>query len=113
MNKELFFGTNVLNQHPDGLGNLIGLPDPRFCNTMLAIMRVLHASGAADVLDELKKDDAKSRERGSGMGMSNSLDDLLAVKLDLAFMSSHVNDHHIDGQTCTDRTELETSPTLV
>lgn len=32
---------------------------------MLAIMRVLHASGAADVLNELKVDN----EGGSGMGI--------------------------------------------
>jgi hypothetical protein len=91
MDKELFFGTNVLNKHPDSLDNdLICPPDPRFCNTMLAVMRVLHASGAADVLDELREDDEHSREGGSGMGISNTLDDLFAVKLDVASMSSRV-----------------------
>jgi hypothetical protein len=87
MDKELFFGTNVLNKHPDSLDSLICLPDPRFCNAMLAIVRVLHASGAADALDELREDDERSREDGSGMGITNTLDDLLAVKLDLASMS--------------------------
>lgn len=55
MDKELSFGTNTLNKHPDSLDSLIGPPDPRFCNTVLAIMRVLHASGAADVLDKLRR----------------------------------------------------------
>jgi hypothetical protein len=90
MDKELFFGTNVLNKHPDNSDNLICLPDPRFCNTMLAIMRVLHASGAAGVLDELREDDEHSREGGTGVGMSDALDDLLTVKLHLASMSSRV-----------------------
>jgi hypothetical protein len=57
---------------------------------MLAIMRVLHTSGAVDVLDELREDDEHAREGGSGMGISNTFDDLLAVKLDLASMSSRV-----------------------
>ncbi|KAH9985303.1 hypothetical protein BJV77DRAFT_1033201, partial [Russula vinacea] len=70
------------------LDNLICLPDPRFCNTMLAIMRVLHASGVADMLDELREVDEHSRMGGSGMGISNTFDDLLSVKLDLASMSS-------------------------
>lgn len=91
MNKELFFGTNILNKHPDSLDNLICLPDPRFCNTMLAIMRVLHASGVADMLDELREVDEHSRMGGSGMGISNTFDDLLSVKLDLASMSSRVS----------------------
>jgi hypothetical protein len=91
MDKELIFGTNDLGRLPDG-NNLIGLPDPRFCNTMLAIMRVLHASGATDVLEELRNDDERSREGGSGMGISTTLDDLLAVKLQLASMSSGIMD---------------------
>ena len=90
MDKEMIFGTNSLSRLPDG-SNRIGLPDPRFCNTMLAIKRVLHASGAADVLDELRADDEHSREGGSGMGISNTFDDLLAVKLlRLASMSPSV-----------------------
>jgi hypothetical protein len=81
MDKELFFATNIFNEHPVASNDLIGLPGPRFCNTRLAIMRVLCASGVADVLDDLRKYDEHSRESGSGMGISNTFDDLLAVKL--------------------------------
>jgi hypothetical protein len=68
VNKELFLGTN-------------GLPDPRFCNTILAVMRALHTSGAADVLDELRKYDEPSRVGGSGMDISDACDNLFVVKL--------------------------------
>ena len=63
MDKELIFGTNPLNRHPglDG-GSLIDLPDPRLCNVMLAIMRVLHASSAIDVLEDLRQDVEDSSE---------------------------------------------------
>ena len=71
MNKELFFGTNDLNK--DGL---IGPPDPRFCNTMLAIMRVLHMSGAADVLDKIRDADEEMWESDSSMGISDAYDNL-------------------------------------
>lgn len=82
MNKELFFGTNVLNED-----HLIGLPDPRFCNTMLAITRVLHMSGAANVLDVLREHDERSREGGSGMGISDAYDNLFVVKLHVIYLS--------------------------
>jgi hypothetical protein len=105
MDKELFFGTNILNKHPDSLDNLICPPDPRFCNTMLAIMRVLHASGAADVLDELREDDEYSRVGGTGVGMSDALDDLFAIKLYLASMSSvMVNNYHTSSYCGPTRT---------
>jgi hypothetical protein len=48
---------------------------------MLAVMRVLHASGAAEVLDQLGVDDKHSRENGSNMGTSERFDDLLVTKL--------------------------------
>ncbi|KAG8215321.1 hypothetical protein J3R82DRAFT_8913 [Butyriboletus roseoflavus] len=82
MNKELYFGTNVLNEDRP-----IGLPDPCFCNTMLAITWVLHMSGGADVLDELREDDECSREGGSGMGISDAYDNLFVVKLHVVALS--------------------------
>lgn len=75
MDKEMIFGTNSLSRLPDG-SNRIGLPDPRFCNTMLAIMRVLHMSGAADVLDKIRDADEEMWESDSSMGISDAYDNL-------------------------------------
>jgi hypothetical protein len=90
MDKELILGSNVLRKHPTTSADLIALPDPRFCNLMLAIKRVLYGSGAAEVLDLLRKDDEHSKERGSDMGSSNVFDDLLGAKLNLVSMSQQV-----------------------
>jgi len=38
-------------------GTMIDGPDPVFCNLHLAIARVLHASGAADIIAEVYSDD--------------------------------------------------------
>jgi hypothetical protein len=53
MDKKLDFGTNILSKDPDNGNSRISLHDPHFCNTMLAVMQVLYASGAADVFDQL------------------------------------------------------------
>jgi hypothetical protein len=90
MDKEIPFGSNILNRDPTTLELLIPLPDPRFCNSMLAIMRVLHGSGAAEVLDELRQDDEHSKEGGSSMGSSKDFDDLFVAKLHLVHMSQSV-----------------------
>jgi hypothetical protein len=81
MDKELFFGSNELNKDPVTLKQLVEPPDPRFCNVMLAILRVLYCSGAADVLDQLRDDDELSREDGSAMGVSRNFDNLFVAKL--------------------------------
>jgi hypothetical protein len=73
MDKELILGSYVLRKHPTTSADLIALPDPRFCNFMLAIKRVPHGSGAAEVVDLLRQDDEHSKERGSSMGSSMSL----------------------------------------
>jgi hypothetical protein len=92
MRGELAFGTNDLNLTDDG-EKLVPLPDPRFCNMMLAVMRVLHASGAAEVLDELWGDDERSKEPGSCLGSSNDFDSLLVSKLSLVEMSQSTRVH--------------------
>jgi hypothetical protein len=38
-------------------GTMIDGPDPAFCNVHLAIARVLHASGAADIITEVYGDE--------------------------------------------------------
>jgi hypothetical protein len=38
-------------------GHLLNLPEPAFCNLKLAIARVMHASGAAEIFDQLYHDD--------------------------------------------------------
>jgi len=91
MDQELILGTNILSKDSDNEDSLIGLPDPRFCNTMLAVMGVLYANGAADVFDRLREIDEQSREGGTGMGMSSTLDDLLSLKLDLASINHHAS----------------------
>jgi hypothetical protein len=81
MNNEIMFGTRATNRSDTKSGPLVPNPKPRFCNLMLAVMRVLHASGAAEVLDQLRVDDKHSRENGSNMGTSERFDDLLVTKL--------------------------------
>jgi hypothetical protein len=85
MNRELALGTNPLNFATDGK-QLVPLPDPRFCSLMLAVMRVLYASGAAEVLDQLCVDDECSGD-GSYLGTSTGFDNLLYSKLCLVEMS--------------------------
>lgn len=38
-------------------GSIIDAPDPSFCNLKLAIARVMYASGASGLIDELYGDD--------------------------------------------------------
>ena len=38
-------------------GSIIDTPDPSFCNLKLAIARVMYASGASGLIDELYGDD--------------------------------------------------------
>jgi hypothetical protein len=90
MDKVIFFGTNELNKDPKTEEPLVSPPDLRFCNLMLAIMRVLHESGAAEVLEQLREDDERSREGGSGVGTSEGFDDLFVAKLNLIQMSQSV-----------------------
>jgi len=90
VNKEIMFGTRATNWSDTTPGPLIPNPKPRFCNMMLAVMRVLHASGAAEVLDQLRVDDKHSREDGSNMGTSERFDDLLVTKLSYLEMSHSV-----------------------
>lgn len=93
MGGKLAFGTNLLNLTDNG-EQLVPLPDPRFCNTMLAVMRVLHASGAAEVLDKLWGDDERSKEPGSCLGSSNDFDNLLVSRLSLVEMSQSIRVHN-------------------
>jgi hypothetical protein len=59
---------------------------------MLAIMRLFHGSGAAEVLDHLGQDDEHSKEGGCGTGSSNAFDDLFTATLNLASMSQQIMD---------------------
>ena len=90
MNKEIMFGTRATNWSDTKPGPLVPNPKPRFCNLMLAVMWLLHASGAAEVLDQLRVDDKHSREDGSNMGTSERFDDLLVTKLSYLEMSYSV-----------------------
>jgi hypothetical protein len=90
MEKEVAFGTRSINWADGNAQPLVSNPNPRFCNLMLAIMRVLHASGAAEVLDQLRETDEESREDGSNMGSSSNVDDLFMSKLTLLAMSRPV-----------------------
>jgi hypothetical protein len=65
-------GTRTTNWSDRKLGPLVPNPNPRFCNVMLAVMRVLHASGAAEVLDQLRLADRDAREDGSNMGAQSA-----------------------------------------
>jgi len=81
MNKEMMFGTRATNWSDTKPGPLVPNPKPHFCNMMLAVMRVLHVSDAAEVLDQLRADDIYSREDGSNMGTPERFDNLLVTKL--------------------------------
>ena len=89
MDKELFFGTNILNKHPIAwiilLVSLIpasAIPRLPSCGSSMQVVLLMPWINL--------EDDEHSREGGSSIGISNTLDDLLAVKLDLASMSSSV-----------------------
>ncbi|KIM92136.1 hypothetical protein PILCRDRAFT_112896 [Piloderma croceum F 1598] len=53
INREFILGDGIQGIGEEG--NRIALPDPRLCNLKLNVMRVMHASGAADVFEEQKK----------------------------------------------------------
>jgi hypothetical protein len=83
MDKEVIFGTRPINSADAKQEPLVSNPHLRFCDLMLAIMRVLHASGAAEVLDRLSELDEGSREDGSNLCSLPSVDDLFMTKLTL------------------------------
>lgn len=88
MDRELVFGTNSAN-HAQG-SELVAKPDPRFCNVMLAVMKVLYASGAADFLNMLREEDEHSVDAPCEMGVSSSFDGILSSKFITLEMSQSV-----------------------
>ena len=79
INKELQFGQCA----PTAPDEEIKLPNPILCNLKLAIMRVLFASGAAEVLEQLWRDYEDVDLVPSGLGFSQELDNLFLNKLAL------------------------------
>jgi len=63
--------------------NTIALPDPRFCNLKLNVIRVLHASGAADVFRKYFEDSDRADMRSFVLGASAEMDNILLAKLQL------------------------------
>jgi hypothetical protein len=59
----------------------IGLPDPRFCNLKLNVMRVMYASGAADVIEEQQKDFDHTAMQSFVLGTSAEMDQIFLNKL--------------------------------
>ena len=75
------FGDGVL-----GVGegdNTIALPDLRFCNLKLNVIRVLHASGAADIFRKYFEDSDSADMRSFVLGASVEMDNILLAKLQL------------------------------
>jgi len=58
-------------------GSSIGLPDPRLCNLHLAVARVFAASGFAEVVDKIMKDNEDDGLIDFGDDLSNRLARLL------------------------------------
>ena len=52
----------------------IALPDPRFCNLKLNVIRVLHASGAADIFRKYFEDSDSADMRSFVLGASVEMD---------------------------------------
>jgi hypothetical protein len=63
--------------------NTIALPDPRFCNLKLNVIRVLHASRAADIFRKYFEDSDRADMRSFVLGASAEMDNILLAKLQL------------------------------
>jgi hypothetical protein len=74
INKEIIFGLGTSGQE-------ISAPNPLFCNLKLAVMRVLYASGAAEVLEQFWKECDRVGMDPSSLGVSQELDELFLDKL--------------------------------
>lgn len=74
VDKEIKFGLGLS-------GQAISAPNPLFCNLKLAVMRVLYASGAAEVLEDFWRDYDRVSEVPSSLGVSQELDELFLDKL--------------------------------
>lgn len=61
--------------------NTIALPDPRFCNLKLNAVRVLHASGAANILRKYFEDSDSADMWSFVLGASVEMDNILLAKL--------------------------------
>jgi hypothetical protein len=78
VDREIKLGDGVL-----GVGEgdkTIALPDPRFCNLKLNVIRVLHASGAADIF---RKYSDSADMMSFVLGASVEMDNILLAKLQL------------------------------
>ena len=71
------------------LGDEISLPDPDFCNLELTIAHILHASGAAEIIDEYHMMNWWQNQspfwRINDL-LSNEVDPILVYKVGLAIM---------------------------
>ena len=63
-------------------GTMIDGPDPGFCNLRLAISRVLHACGAADIIAKYLDDNENVLAQPSYFGGPFLSDELLCRRLD-------------------------------
>lgn len=70
----------------------ISLPDPRFCNIKLSLARILHASGAGEVIDAFEKDYEESNSPGVHFGSGNVPDEMLMEHLFMRIGESVVVD---------------------
>ena len=59
----------------------IGLPNPQFCNLKLNFMWVMYASGAADIIEEQRKNFDRTAMQSFVLGTSVEMDQIFLNKL--------------------------------
>lgn len=82
VDKELILGQGPYSDSPDRPS----LPDPRFCNLRLALSRVFHASGAAEVVERYRREE----EDVMAVGEVHFGNEFVPDSFLLEYLSSHL-----------------------